>query len=71
MPETGLSIWAAISDEALERRLRHYFWQAKMGTAPYAGRLDQLIAEAERRGKPEIAEKAQGWVTKSKIAPLL
>ena len=71
MPDGQLPVWAALSDATLEKRLRQYLWQSKMGVLVYAGRLGQLIAEAERRGKPEIVESAQKWVARSKTAPLL
>jgi len=70
MDET-LPVWAALTDEALERRLRVYLWHSKLGSLVYQGRLDQLIAEAERRGKLEIVSRARDWVRKSKSAPLL
>ena len=71
MSDNGLPVWAALSDEALEQRLRVYLWQSKMGTGSYGGRVAQLTAEAARRGRPEIAEKAKAWVARSKTAPLL
>ncbi len=71
MPDNGLPVWAALTDEALERRLRVYLWQSKLGSLLYQGRLDQLIAEADRRGKPQIVTRAKDWVGKSKTAPLL
>lgn len=71
MPDDKISVWTALSDAALEQRLRHYLWQVKLGGGNYHGRAAQLVAEAERRGKPEIAEKAKAWVEKSKTAPLL
>ncbi|GEM_PF-3147271 len=71
MPDATLSIWAALSDSALEHRLRHYLWQQNTGSGRYHGRVGQLAAEAERRGKPEIVQKAKDWVAKSGTAPLL
>ena len=71
MPYAGLPIWAALTDDELERRLRVYLWQVKVGSLVNQGRPDQLIAEAERRGRPEIVTRARDWVKKSKSAPLL
>lgn len=71
MPDPSLPVWAAVTDEALECRLRVYLWQEKLGSLLYQGRLQQLITEAERRGKPEIVTRAKNWVQKSKSAPLL
>jgi hypothetical protein len=71
MPDNGLPVWAALNDESLEQRLRVYLWQARLGSLLYQGRLEQLITEAERRGKPEIVTRAKYWVQKSKSAPLL
>ena len=71
MPDGRLTVWAALTDDALERRLRVYLWQSNMGASLYEGRAAQLIEEAERRGKPEIVEKARQWVAKSDEAPLI
>ena len=71
MPENPLPVWAALSDAALERRLRHYLWKANLGEPDFPGRIGQLTAEAERRGKPEMVERAKTWVRQSKTAPLL
>ena len=57
-----LPVWSALSDESLEQRLRHYLWIEKSAPRISLGRADQLKAEAERRGKPEIIERAVQWL---------
>jgi len=70
-PEARQTVWSALTDQALERRLRYYLWESALKPVPYAGRVGQLIEEAQRRGKPEIADRAKKWVSQSKTAPLL
>jgi len=71
MPEAWLPVWAALSDQGLEKRLRYYLWLEKMTPAAPQPRFNQLSAEAERRGKPEIVARAAQWVARSNTAPLL
>jgi hypothetical protein len=51
-------VWARMSDKELESAARDYIWLA--GTEPnnHRGRRDEIVAEAQRRGKPEIIERA-------------
>jgi hypothetical protein len=46
-------------DYLVKTRLRYYLWQSQVTAVLYPGRLANLIAEAERRGKPEIVENAR------------
>ena len=55
-------VWAALSDESLEHRLRHYYWLSTQAPNLYQMRFELLVAEAERRSKPELAENAKAWV---------
>jgi len=71
MTDGFVSIWTALGDQALEKRLRYYLWLLKVQPGTPQPRLEQMIAEAERRGKPELVEKARQWVKRSKVAPLL
>ena len=71
MPDSWLSVWSALSDEGLEKRLRYYLWLSRAVPETHERRVAQLVAEARRRGKPEIAEHARQWVAESKAAPTL
>lgn len=62
--DTWLPVWAALSDETLGQRLRHYFWLSIKAPYVYPGRFEQLAAEAKRRGKPEMVDRAKQWVTR-------
>ena len=63
------SVWSELSDETLEQRLSHYYWLATLAPNIYLPRLAVLIAEAERRGKPEIVDRVKAWVTKYGRSP--
>ena len=52
-------IWHRFSDEQLEQNLYEYLLLTGSGPGGQDRRIDQLIAEAERRGKPEIVERAK------------
>ena len=71
MPDTWLSVWSALGDGALEKRLRYYLWLSTVVPGSQQRRVEQLIAEAQRRGKPEIVDNARKWLEQSKVAPLL
>lgn len=71
MPDSWLSVWSALSDDGLEKRLRYYLWLSLAVPGTHERRVAQLEAEAQRRGKPEIAEHARKWVEHSKTAPTL
>jgi hypothetical protein len=42
-------VWAKTSDKELGDRLQDYRWLAANGPNQHAGRIAQLVAEAERR----------------------
>lgn len=66
MPDSNswLPVWAALSDESLEHRLRHYYWLSMNAPNLYQSRFVLLVAEAVRRGKPQIVDGAKEWVSK-------
>jgi hypothetical protein len=51
--------WAALTDAQLEKAARDYIWFSQVSPKSNADRRDEIIAEAERRGKPEILQYAQ------------
>ena len=55
-------VWAALSDESLEHRLRHYYWLSTQAPNLYQKRFELRVVEAERRGKPELTRNAMNWV---------
>jgi hypothetical protein len=53
-------VWAGLSDQQLQETLRDYLWLVKTpSNAPHKDRIEQLVSEAKRRGKPEVLEKAR------------
>ena len=64
MEDTWLPVWAALSDRSLEKRLRHYYWLSMKAPKLHQERFAQLVAEADRRGKPELVDQAKGWVAR-------
>jgi len=71
MPDNWLSVWAALSDEGLQKRLRYYLWLSMAVPDTHDRRVAQLMAEAQRRGKPEIIEGARKSVEEGKAPPPL
>jgi hypothetical protein len=55
-------VWAEMSDEELQDRLRHCLFLAANSPLQHAKRMAQLVAEADKRGKAEIVDEARGWV---------
>lgn len=55
-------VWAEMSDEELRERLRHYRFLVANGPNRHAGRIVQLVAEADRRGKAQMVDEAMQWV---------
>ena len=53
------TVWAEMSDEGPRDRLRDYLWLAANGPNAHAGRIAQLLAEAERCGRVEIVDDAR------------
>jgi hypothetical protein len=62
-------VWMALSDNSLKDRLRRYYWLSTNAPNIYKTGFGLLVAEAERRGKPEIVEEAKAWVTRYGIRP--
>ena len=52
-------VWAEFDDAGLESTLFEYLWLAVNTPNSHANRIGQLIAEAERRGRPELVERAK------------
>jgi hypothetical protein len=52
-----------LTDDELETVAPDYIWASEMGDeaerSKFTDRLDQLVAEAKRRGKPEIIDRAR------------
>ena len=67
MPETSTVIddgcwkrvWAEMMDSELEDRLFTYLWLSLHTPNAHAGRVAQLIEEAERRGQHGMVERAR------------
>lgn len=55
-------VWAALSDDGLESRLRHYYWLTIWTPHLYLARFLGLVKEANRRGKPEIVKHVEQWL---------
>ena len=62
MRDDWLLVWAALSDDSLEHRLRHYYWLSLSAPNLYKARFTLLVAEAVRRGRPQIVVRAKEWV---------
>jgi hypothetical protein len=56
-------VCASLDDERLASTLFDYLWLVASTPNDHAGRIAQLKAEADRRGKPELIERAQARVT--------
>jgi len=54
------------ADGLLEETLYHYLWLATNGPNIHGDRIKSLVAEAERRGKPEIIGRALAKVMRPK-----
>jgi hypothetical protein len=71
MRDDWLLVWAALSDDSLEHRLRHYYWLSLSAPNLYTSRFSLLVAEAVRRGKPQIVVRAKEWVAEhGNLSPL-
>ena len=51
-------VWAEMTDAELEDRLFTYLWLSLHTPNKHAGRVAQLIEEAERRGQAGMVERA-------------
>ncbi|GEM_PF-2666221 len=54
--------WDQMSDRDLESAARYYMWLAQSFPELRSDRLDEVIREASRRGKPEIVECARASI---------
>jgi hypothetical protein len=52
-------VWAEMMDSELEDRLFTYLWLSAHTPNSHAGRVAQLIEEAERRGQAAMVERAR------------
>ena len=60
-------VWAEMTDSELEDRLFTYLWLSLHTPNAHAGRVAQLIAEAERRGQAGVVERAR---VKAEMTPV-
>ena len=51
--------WVQMSDRDLESAARYYLWLSFNFPELHTERLQEIIAEADRRGKPEILNQAR------------
>lgn len=51
--------WGQMSDTDLESAARYYLWLMHQFPDLPNQRLDEIVAEADRRGKPEILSQAK------------
>jgi hypothetical protein len=54
--------WGQMSDRDLESAARYYLWLAQAFPNLPSRRLDEIITEANRRGKPEILSHAKASI---------
>ena len=60
MPGTaGAHDWGQMSDKDLESAARYYLWLMRQFPDLPNHRLDEIVAEVRRRGKPEILRHAR------------
>jgi hypothetical protein len=52
-------VWAGMTDAELEDRLFTYLWLSLLTPNKHAGRVAQLIEEAERRGQAGMVTRAR------------
>ena len=53
-----------MSDDDLRHAARYYLWLAETYPDLHTERLQEVIAEANRRGKPEILQEARDSVSR-------
>jgi len=56
--------WSQMSDDDLRHAARYYLWLAETYPDLHTERLQEVIAEANRRGKPEILQEARDSVSR-------
>ena len=54
--------WIQMSDTDLESAARYYLWLMSQFPDLPNQRLDEIVAEASRRGKPEILSQAKASI---------
>ena len=59
VPNRWAARWAALTDAQLEKAACDYIWFSRVSPKSNTDRRDEIIAEAERRGKPEILQYAR------------
>ena len=62
--ESSAHKWDQMSDKDLEYAARYYYWLAEVFPDFRSQRLDEVVAEVERRGKPEILRHAKASVSR-------
>jgi len=60
----GARNWVQMSDQDLESAARYYLWLAESFPDLQNHRLEEIAAEAVRRGKPEILKHAKASIHK-------
>ncbi len=60
--EQWARVWGEMTDAELEDRVRMYMWLAANTPNSHASRVAQLVAECNRRGKPDIVERVRAWL---------
>lgn len=63
--------WGRMDDRDLEHAAHYYFWLASTYPELHSDRLEEIVAEATRRGKPEIVENAKASVKRGGVGPEL
>jgi hypothetical protein len=64
-------VWSEMTDQELEEALFRYLWLAHHTPNAHAGRVAQLIAEAERRERSEMIERARAKAATTPVARLI
>jgi hypothetical protein len=62
--KAGAHNWVQMSDTDLESAARYYLWLMTQFPDLPNQRLDEIVAEAGRRGKPEILSQAKASIRK-------
>jgi hypothetical protein len=63
--KAGAHNWVQMNDHELESAARYYLWLATNFPDLQNHRLNEIIAEVSRRGKPEILEQAKASIHKA------
>lgn len=59
----GAHNWVQMSDKDLENAARYYLWLVRQFPNLPNHRLDEIVAEVNRRGKPEILSHAKASIS--------